>query len=90
MYGFSPNSSVAPLNILGLLMRRYWQNHDFDNLHFIWPFYITAQTDQIEIKIDSTLAKVEGLMAKSGEIENRFNEVDNIHQEIKGGMIKSK
>ena len=28
-------------------------------------------------------------MATSGEIENRFNEVDNIHQEIKGSMIKS-
>ena len=25
-------------------------------------------------------------MAKSGEIENRFNEVDNIHQGIKGSM----
>ena len=55
-------------------------------MHFIWLFYITAQTDQIESKIDSTLAKVEGLMAKSGEIENRFNEVDNIHQGIKGSM----
>ena len=28
-------------------------------------------------------------MAKSGEFENRFNGVDNIHQEIKGSMIKS-
>ena len=55
-------------------------------MHFIWLFYITAQTDQIESKIDSTLAKVEGFMAKSGEIENRFNEFDNIHQEIKGSM----
>ena len=27
-------------------------------------------------------------MAKSGEIENRFNEIDNIHQEIKGNMMK--
>ena len=63
--------------------------HEFNNLHFIRPFYITAQKDQIESKIDSTLAKVEGLMAKSGEIENRFNEVDNVHQEIIGSMLKS-
>ena len=49
-------------------------------------FWITDFKDQLESKIDSTLSKVEGLMAKSGEIENRFNEVDNIHQEIKGSM----
>ena len=27
-------------------------------------------------------------MAKSGEIADRFNEVENIHQEIKGNMMK--
>ena len=52
--------------------------------------WITAHKDQLESKIDSTLSKVEGLMAKSGEIENRFDEIDHIHQEIKGSIIKSK
>ena len=52
-------------------------------MHFIWPFYITAQKDQIESKIDSTLAKVEGLMAQSGMIGNRFEEIDNNHEKIK-------
>ena len=51
--------------------------------------WITAHKDQLESKIDSTLSKVEGLMAKSGDIENRFDEIDHIHQEIKGSMIKS-
>ena len=46
----------------------------------------SAHKDQLESKIDSILSKVEGLMAKSGVIENRFNEIDNIHLEIKGNM----
>ena len=50
---------------------------------------VTAHKYQLESKIDSTLSKVEGLMAKSGDIENRFDEIDHIHQEIKGSMIKS-
>ena len=51
--------------------------------------WITAHKDQLESKIDSTLSKVEGLMAKSEEIEKRFNKIDNIHQDIKGSMLKS-
>ena len=50
--------------------------------------WITDIKDQLESKIDSTLSKVEGLMAKSGEIEKRFNKIDNIHQAIKGSMLK--
>ena len=46
----------------------------------------SAHKDQLESKVDSILSKVEGLMAKSGVIENRFNEIDNIHLEIKGNM----
>ena len=52
-------------------------------------FWITDIKDQLESKIDSTLSKVEGLIAKSGDIEKRFNKIDNIHQDIKGSMIKS-
>ena len=35
----------------------------------------SAHKDQLESKFDSILSKVEGLMAKSEETENRFNEI---------------
>ena len=43
----------------------------------------SADKDQLESKIDSILSKVEGLMAQSGMIENRFKEIDNNHEKIK-------
>ena len=41
--------------------------------------HISVKKDELDCKVDSTL---------SGEIEIRFNEVDNIHQEIKSKVIR--
>ena len=41
--------------------------------------HISVNKDEPDSKVDSTL---------SGEIEIRFNEVDNIHQEIKSKVIR--
>ena len=61
-----------------------WPEKDFYHIEF----HISVNKDELDSKVDSTLSKVEGLLAKSGEIEIRFNEVDNIHQEIKGKVIR--
>ena len=51
-------------------------------------FHISVHKDELDSKVDSILSKVEGLMAKLGDIEIKFNEVDNIHQEMKGKVIR--
>ena len=38
-------------------------------------------------KIDSTLAKVNGLISKLGSNERKLNRLENTHQQIKGKII---
>ena len=42
----------------------------------------------LEGKIDSTLAKVDGLTSKLGSNERKLNRLENSHQQIKGKIIQ--
>ena len=42
----------------------------------------------LEGKIDSTLAKVDGLTSKLGSNERKLNRLENTHQQIKGKIIQ--
>ena len=42
----------------------------------------------LEGKIDSTLAKVDGLTSRLGSNERKLNRLENTHQQIKGKIIQ--
>ena len=47
-----------------------------------------ADLNGLEGKIDSTLAKVDGLTSKLGSNERKMNRLENTHQQIKGKIIQ--